>query len=204
MKALITNTIHSQLESVPLQLTTSFFIGSAVERKYHLMQPLRNGNLMTRSLIRLQFDVEDVLQVRNPRPMNVDALRAVLALHLVRSGIRDVEHPTAPVPNSAARVRKSTSLSKGFRKRAISIFIEAGLNHEIRELVCDHATQLDQFYFRPTEAQVLQEYLKAEPLLCIDQSLRLQSQIETLKVERSSWEELRKEVSELKALLKND
>ena len=45
-------------------------------------------------LIRLQFDVEDLLQVRNPRPMNVDALRAVLALHLVRSGIRDVEHPT--------------------------------------------------------------------------------------------------------------
>lgn len=152
-------------------------------------------------LIRLQFDVEDLLQVRNPRPMNVDALRAVLALHLVRSGIRDVEHPTATIPNSAARVRKSTSLSKGFRKRAISIFIEWGLNHEIRELIVDHATQLDSNYFRPTEDQVLQEYLKAEPYLVIDDSARLKRRVQTLEVEKNSWEELRKEVDGLKELL---
>jgi site-specific recombinase XerD len=116
-------------------------------------------------LIRLQFDVEDLLQVRNPRPMNVDALRAVLALHLVRSGIRDVEHPTetATIPNSASRVRKSISLSNGFRKHVISTFIEAGLNHEIRELIVDHLTHLDQNYFRPSEDQVLQEYLKVIP-----------------------------------------
>jgi integrase len=94
-------------------------------------------------LIRLQFDIEDLLQVRNPRPMNIDALQAVLTLQLVRSGIREVEHPTAAVPNSAARVRKSVSLSNGFRKHVISTFIEAGLNHEIRELIVDHATHLE-------------------------------------------------------------
>jgi hypothetical protein len=48
---------------------------------------------------------------------------------------------------------------------------------------------------------VLQEYLKAESLLTIDPSLRLQHEIQTLKVERSSWEELRKEVDGLKELL---
>jgi hypothetical protein len=152
-------------------------------------------------LIRLQFDVEDILQVRNPRPMNVDALRAVLALHLVRSGIRDVEHPTATTPNSASRVRKSISLSNGFRKHVISTFIEAGLNHEIRELLVDHATQLDAHYYRPTTDQVLQEYLKAEPYLTIDPAARLARENQTLKVNLSSLEALKIEVDKLKAVL---
>lgn len=93
------------------------------------------------------------------------------------------------------------TLSNGFRKRAISIFIEAGLNHEIRELLVDHATGLDASYFRPSEKQVLEEYLKAEPYLTIDPSIRLAQENQTLKVERSSWESLREEVEGLKALL---
>jgi hypothetical protein len=155
-------------------------------------------------LFRIQFDVNDLLQVRNPRPMTNRAIREALETHLIRAGIRDVEHPTetAMFPNSTKRIRKAVSLSKGFRKRAISLFIEAGLNHEIRELIVDHATQLDQHYFRPTEDQVLQEFLKAEPYLTIDPSLRLQNEIQTLRVEKNSWEELRKEVDSLKELLK--
>ena len=94
-------------------------------------------------------------------------------MHLVRAGIREVEHLTAP--NSPKRVRKPVSLSNGFRKHVISTFIEAGLNHEIRELLVDHSTMLDQHYFRPTEDQVLAEYLKAEPLLTINPSMRLRT-----------------------------
>jgi hypothetical protein len=150
-------------------------------------------------LIRLQFDPSDGLQVRNPKPMMINALRVVLTNHLVRSGIRVMEHPTAP--DSPKRVRKSVSLSNGYRKRAISIFIEAGLNHEIRELIVDHNTQLDQHYFRPSEDQVLSEYLKAEPLLTVDPGLRLKQEVETLRVERNSFEELRIEIDNLKAHL---
>jgi len=155
-------------------------------------------------LLRKQFDANDLLQVRNPIPMGNRAVREALETHLVRAGIREVEHLTelATNPSSPKRVRKPVSLANGFRKRAISTFIEAGLNHEIRELLVDHATQLDQHYFRPTEDQVLQEYLKAEPYLTIDPSLRLQNEIQTLKVEKNSWEELRKEVDSLKELLK--
>jgi hypothetical protein len=150
-------------------------------------------------LIRKQFDVTDLLQVRNPKPIMINALRVILTNQLNRSGIRVMEHPTAP--DSPKRIRKSISLANGFRKRVISIFIEASLNHEIRELLVDHATQLDQHYFRPTEDQVLQEYLKAESYLTIDPSLRLQQEVETLKVEKSSWEALRVEVDNLKTLL---
>jgi hypothetical protein len=150
-------------------------------------------------LLRLQFDVNDLLQVRNPRPMTSRAIREALETHLIRAGIREVEHPTeiATVPNSTKRIRKSVSLSKGFRKRAISLFIEAGLNHEIRELLVDHATQLDQHYLRPTPDQVLQEYLKAESLLTIDPSLRLQNENKRLKYEVAIFDHLQDQINEI-------
>jgi hypothetical protein len=157
-------------------------------------------------LIRQQFDVADLLQVRHPKTITTDSLRFVLALHLVESAIREVEHPiaTATGPydkNSAKRIRKSIALANGFRKHVISTFIEAGLNHEIRELLVDHATGLDASYFRPSEKQVLEEYLKAEPLLTIDSSLRLQQEVQILKVEKSSWEAMRKELDDIKRML---
>jgi hypothetical protein len=150
-------------------------------------------------LIRQQFDINDLLQVKQPKPMELNAIRHILTVHLIRCGLRTREHPTDPQSNG--KIRKPVSLSKGFRKRCISLFIEAGLNHEIRELICDHATGLDSAYFRPTEKQVLEEYLKAEPYLTIDPSVRLAQENQTLKVERSSWESLREEVEGLKALL---
>jgi hypothetical protein len=124
-------------------------------------------------------------------------LKHALDLHLVRSGLRKAEHPT----ENRKRVRKPIALANGFRKHVISTFIEAELNHEIRELIVDHATMLDQHYFRPTEDQVLQEYLKAEPRLTIDPSIRLAQEVQTLRVEKSSWESLREEVEGLKQLL---
>jgi site-specific recombinase XerD len=138
-------------------------------------------------LIRLQFDINDLLQARNPQPIVLSTLRQVLTLHLIKCGLRRTEHPTAP--NSTKRIRKPISLTKGFRKHVISTFIEAGLNHEIRELIVDHNTQLDQNYFRPSEEQVLAEYLKAEPYLTVDPNMRLKQENRTLKINRDRLEE---------------
>jgi integrase len=75
-------------------------------------------------LIRQQFDINDRLQARHPKPMTTHAVRMVLTIHLVKCGIRQFEHPTAP--NSSNRIRKTIPLFNGFRKRAISTFIDAG------------------------------------------------------------------------------
>jgi site-specific recombinase XerD len=158
-----------------------------------------NNNDNETPLIRLQFDADDSLQARHPRYITVNSLRRALVLHLVKCGLRQVEHPTAP--QSTKRVRKSISLANGFRKHVISTFIEAGLNHEIRELLCDHSTQLDQFYFRPTEDQVLQEYLKAETLLTVNPAARLAYENQALKARNSDMDLLRIEVEKLKAVL---
>jgi hypothetical protein len=149
-------------------------------------------------LIRLTFDTTDSFQAsRQVKPIKYQGLKQALNLHLIRSGVRQEEHPT----EHKKRVRKNITLSNGFRKRAISLFIQAGLNHEIRELIVDHATQLDQNYFRPTEDQVLQEYLKAEPYLTIDPSMRLAQEVQTLKVENSSIE-LKNEIDKVKAYIR--
>jgi integrase len=149
-------------------------------------------------LIRLSFDGTDSFQAsRQVKPIALQGLRMALSLHLVRSGLRIVEHPT----EHSKRVRKSIKMANGFRKHVISTFIDAGLNHETRELLVDHATGLDASYFRPSEKQVLEEYLKAEPYLTVDSSFRLAQENQTLRVERSSWESLREEVEGLKALI---
>ena len=116
---------------------------------------------------------------------------------MIRSGVRQEEHPT----EHKKRVRKNVTLANGFRKHVISTFIEAELNHEIRELLVDHATGLDASYFRPSEKQVLEEYLKAEPYLTIDSTLKLQKKVETLEVEKSSLLAIREELDRMKETL---
>jgi integrase len=151
-------------------------------------------------LIRLQFDINDVLQIRHPRPITLNAIRVILNSHLVKSGIRTVEHPTADSPN-CRRVRKNVALSNGFRKHVISTFIQAGLNHEIRELIVDHATHLDANYFRPSEDQVLEEYLKAEPYLTLDPSVRLSQENQILKIRADKVDEAFSKIDDLKEKL---
>jgi hypothetical protein len=150
-------------------------------------------------LIRRQFDVNDLLQVRQPQPMRLKAIVYILDAHLIKCGIKVREHPT--VPQSTGKIRKSVSLSKGFRKRTISLFIEAGLTHEIRELLVDHATGLDAAYFRPSEKQVLQEYQKAEPYLMISDEYRLKTENQTLRVKRDEMDELKAAIDKVKGLM---
>jgi integrase len=152
-------------------------------------------------LFRTQFDHSDSLQARQPEPISIHSLRTALASHLTKCGIRHYEHPLAPKP--LGRIRKSIPLSNGFRKRVISIFIEAQLSHEIRELIVDHDTHLDQNYYRPTEDQVLSEYLKAEQMLTIDPTFKMQQEIQTLRVEKSEMEQVLDRINKLEDKILN-
>lgn len=137
-------------------------------------------------LIRLQFDINDTFQIKLPQPMTLTGLRISLHNHLIRSGLRQIEHLTES--NTCNRVRKSVPIFNGFRKHVISTFIKAGLRHEIRELIVDHTTHLDQNYYRPNEEEVLSEYMKAEPYLTIDSSVRLAQENHILTMDRNKLE----------------
>ena len=147
-------------------------------------------------LIRLQFDINDTLQARHPKPITLDGLRVALYYHLIRGGLRQVEHLTETTNSN--RIRKTIPIFNGFRKHVISTFIDAGLNHEIRELIVDHHTGLDANYFRPTEDQVLQEYMKAEPYLTIDPAMRLKEENQVLKIRADRLEQVMSDIEEVK------
>jgi hypothetical protein len=51
------------------------------------------------------------------------------------------------------------------------------------------------------QEELLAEYTKALDYLVIDDSNKVRVELQTLRVEKNSWEELRKEVDNLKALL---
>ncbi len=55
-------------------------------------------------------------------------------------------------------------------------------------MLVDHATQLDQNYFRPSEEEVLQEYMKAEPFLTVDPNVRLTNENRILTMDRNKLE----------------
>jgi integrase len=150
-------------------------------------------------LIRLQFDINDMFQVKRPQPMTLTGLRIALHNHLIRSGLRQIEHLTEE--NNCNRIRKAVPIFNGFRKHVISTFIEAQLNHEIRELIVDHATMLDQNYFRPSEEQVLTEYLKAEPYLTIDPAVRLKQENQFLKIRADKVDGVLAEIAEIRQQL---
>jgi integrase len=135
-------------------------------------------------LIRQQYDI---LRARHPKPMNTNAISKTLGDHMVRCGIRTVEHPTAP--SSSRKVRKSVALGNGFRKFTISAFSRAKINHDIRQMLVDHkGGYLDESYLRLTEEEVLEEYMKAEPFLTIDPNVRLAQENQTLTMDRNKLE----------------
>jgi hypothetical protein len=150
-------------------------------------------------LIRLQFDVNDVLQIRHPQPITLNAIRVIMGNHLVKSGIRKIEHPTA---NSINRVRKSVPLTNGFRKFTISNFVRAGVKHDVRQMLVDHkGGYLDESYLRLTDEEILSEYMKAEPFLTIDDSMRLKQENQILKIRADKVDEAFSKIDDLKEKL---
>jgi hypothetical protein len=190
----MTNTIPLQQENV-LKLVSILTLNI---EKVSFNQDLNIWQPSDAPLIRLSFDARDTYQAsRHVKPMKIQGLRQALNVYLIRAGLRQAEHPT----EHNKRVRKNITLANGFRKFVISTFIEADLNHEIRELLVDHATGLDASYFRPSEKQVLEEYLKAEPYLTIDPSVRLQQENQNLKVEVSRFDNVLEDLNNIKKTL---
>jgi integrase len=151
-------------------------------------------------LIRQQFDITDILQARNPKPMKLNSLRKLLTYHLIKTGLRTVEHPIEG--RSAKRIRKSVPLGNGFRKWTISNFVRASLNHEVRQMLCDHkGGYLDESYLRLSEEEVKSEFMKAVDFLTISAENKLRREVETLRVQKTEMEELKAEIDKVKALL---
>ncbi|MGI0033813.1 MAG: tyrosine-type recombinase/integrase [Nitrososphaeraceae archaeon] len=149
---------------------------------FYLDYRKRNGeNLEPESyLIREQFDINDVEQVRSKGfPIKTNTIKNQLAVILVRAGIRTMDH------TNGHRSRHQVKTSHGFRKFFETQLIESDVNLIVMKLLMGHDIKLDGSYYRPTEEFMLSEYEKAIDNLTINEENRLRKKVETLEIEKS-------------------
>ena len=86
-------------------------------------------------LIREQFDIRDVFQIKKPKQITRDAIRWMITDLAKRCGVRGTEVPIA----------------HGFRKFFTTQIIQSKINPEIREMLLGHTIGLTGVYYKPTE-----------------------------------------------------
>jgi integrase len=106
-------------------------------------------------LIRKRFDIDDLEAVKkNVNPISTDTLARDLDKHLVKCGLKTVDHLNK-------HRRKEVARAHGFRKFFTTQLVNAKVNPENREMLLGHKIGLTGACYRPTEAEMLAEYEKA-------------------------------------------
>ena len=162
----------------------------------------RSGELLNPNsyLIRESFDNSDFKQVREKsRQVATGTFRIIITNHLIKVGIRERLAPDGS--QFSAKVRHPKATIHGFRKFTTTQMVNSKVNPEIREILLDHKICLAAAYYRPTEDEMLNEYLKAVDNLTINEENRLKRKIEVLTIEKSkvdialaSIEEMKKKI----------
>jgi hypothetical protein len=126
------------------------FIGAYLEYR------TRNGEKLehTSFLIRDQFDITDLEQIRNrSKGISVNTIGVLLDTILLKAGLRTIDH-------TSKFNRKEVARAHGFRKFFTTQLINSRVNSEIREMLLGHKIGLASCYYRPTQEDMLKEYEK--------------------------------------------
>jgi site-specific recombinase XerD len=154
----------------------------------------KNGEKLTENsyLIRDQFDVTDIDQIRNKsRGIQTGTLKHMLNLLLVKAGVREVNH-TSP------HKRKEVAMAHGFRKFFTNELRKAHVPIEVRWLLEGHKLKgNDDSYVRAEVEERYAEYQKAIDNLTIDPANRLLKQVNILQVEVSRLDKLEESIKKL-------
>ncbi len=135
---------------------------------------------------KLKLKNEDLMS----SPFNARSLRSILQYYIVSSGIREIDH-------IYQFKRKEVPIFHGFRKFFTTQLVNSRLNPEIREMLLGHKIGLVSAYYKPTEQDMLKEYLKSVNLLTINEENRLKRKVEIFEIEKSRIEKLEKSIKKL-------
>jgi len=151
----------------------------------------RRGENITQESCLLVTKFSQVTQIKG-RPFKNRALRTMLQCTLDNSGLREIDH-------KHPRKRKQIPIFHGFRKLYTKQLVDSKLNPEIREMLLGHKIGLASAYYKPTEQEMLQEYLKAVGLLTINEENRLKLKLEkSVQIEKSKIDELKADFEKFK------
>ncbi len=122
--------------------------------------------------------------IQKGEPFKGKSLRVTLQNCISNTGLRDINQIN---PHK----RKQIPVLHGFRKFFTKQLVDSKLNPEIREMLLGHKIGLASAYYKPTQEEMLNEYLKAVNLLTINEENRLRKKVETLTIEKSQFESLK-------------
>jgi hypothetical protein len=145
-------------------------------------------------------DAFDSVNVGQPKPVTLGALDMAFA-RLTRSvGIRPKEKKEEEGRKKRRRQdRHDIMLFHGIRKYVNHALVNAGCNMIAKELLIGHAAPgLEGSYLRPTEGELLTEFVKAIPALSLSQESELRQKVDRLRVEVADIDVLKEGYLEFK------
>jgi hypothetical protein len=70
------------------------------------------------------------------------------------------------------------------------------------KILMGHDTGLEKSYYKPSEKELLQDYLKVVDLLTINEENRLKNKIEKLEIDKKEYEALAADIARIKKKVK--
>lgn len=144
----------------------------------------RHGEKITNDsyLIVKKFNVNLSERIRG-KQFGSDPVKGMLGVCINNSGVREIDHVNK-------YKRKEISRLHGFRKFFTTQLVNSKVNPEIREMLLGHKIGLAGVYYKPSEDDFLEEYLKAVNNLTINEENRLKMKVEKLEIEKSEIDNL--------------
>jgi len=140
-------------------------------------------------LIREQFDISDLEQIKNKtKGMSISGIESLLSIILLKSGVRAISH---------SQNRKEVARAHGCRKFFTTQCVNSKVNPEIREMLLGHKIGLASCYYRPTQDEMLQEYLKGVDNFTISEENKLRGRVKFLEIEKSRLDHLEQTIKRL-------
>ena len=130
------------------------------------------------------------------KPISTSRIR-----HFVTDALRDCGLRTVPLEGTFQRT--NIMANHGFRKFFETNAYKAGMDHMYIRRLLGQKSSLEDAYLKLSQEDLLEGdskhvgYVDIIDQLTIDESNKLRREVETLRVEKNSWQELRKEVDGL-------
>jgi site-specific recombinase XerD len=132
----------------------------------------------------------------DPRPLKLNSIISLLNRVLLDAGVQ--------IEGDTKYRRRKVARFHSFRKHFNTCLAKAGVKPALKEVLMGHYIGLESSYLRPTEDELMTEYLKAVDLLTISEEKHLRHQVEKLKTEVSDIDTLKKMLFDTKMELEKE
>jgi integrase len=149
-------------------------------------------------LVRKEYDRTDPMSVSYPKPIRVRSYDSIIQDMLEEAGVTKIE----PSIEGKRQYRKPVARTTGFRKMVNTTMVRCKVDPLIKEMLLGHRTGLEENYYRPEDQDLLEQYLRCVDALTVNQENKLKREIQTLRMEKSNWEQMRKDLDRLEEMFK--